>query len=387
MADFIVLKYGDGIGYAPALGEVSASNHVQISGNSTRTDVLVAYGTNPSRDLIDAGTLDPYGTVPGTESWWRMYNNTQIPLPQDWTFEDGTVVSVGPVASYLTDNDPLTQYAILNTIVIYEHLLSDNSATGQSAVLMQISFPTNTNGIQAQAELEALILAHGPVATVTDPGPGTAGVNLNITRNYALPTVAVACFTAGTQIRTADGLISIEDIKAGTEILVADGNVNTVTWAGSTITKLTNSTFKRPIVFAPGSILGNTEELKVSPNHCVVIKGAMAKILFDQDEILVPAKMLVNDKNITIDMKSTEVEYFHFMFDKHEVVFTADGTATESLFVGSESIKGFALDSRKEILSLFPQLGEEQNLHSNAARMVIAPHEATVIKQMLGSHG
>lgn len=51
------------------------------------------------------------------------------------------------------------------------------------------------------------------------------------------------------------------------------------------------------------------------------------------------------------------VEYFHFIFDQHEVVY-ANGAETESLFPGPEVVKMIGSAAIEELLLLFPQLNE-----------------------------
>ena len=50
-----------------------------------------------------------------------------------------------------------------------------------------------------------------------------------------------------------------------------------------------------------------------------------------------------------------EVEYFHLLFDRHEVVIS-NGAATESLYTGPEALKSVGPAARAEILALFPEL-------------------------------
>ena len=50
-----------------------------------------------------------------------------------------------------------------------------------------------------------------------------------------------------------------------------------------------------------------------------------------------------------------EVEYFHFLFDRHEVVYS-NGAETESLYTGPEALKSISAEARAEIFALFPEL-------------------------------
>jgi ABC-type branched-subunit amino acid transport system ATPase component len=49
------------------------------------------------------------------------------------------------------------------------------------------------------------------------------------------------------------------------------------------------------------------------------------------------------------------VEYWHLLFDRHEVVFS-EGARTESLFTGPEALRAVTPAARAEILAIFPDL-------------------------------
>ena len=58
---------------------------------------------------------------------------------------------------------------------------------------------------------------------------------------------------------------------------------------------------------------------------------------------------------IDIAMDLEEVEYFHMLFDRHEIV-VSDGAETESLYTASEAMKAVGPAAREEIFALFPHL-------------------------------
>ena len=125
--------------------------------------------------------------------------------------------------------------------------------------------------------------------------------------------------------------------------------------------------------------MGNTEQLTFSPNHVVVVKSAMSAILFGKSEVLIMAKSLVNDKDVKIDFEVNEAHYCHIMFENHEIVYCADDTETESLFVGAESIKGFGAETKAELLSFFPELAVTQGTAMKPTAMTLTTQEARVL--------
>ncbi|MEM9228823.1 MAG: Hint domain-containing protein, partial [Pseudomonadota bacterium] len=68
-----------------------------------------------------------------------------------------------------------------------------------------------------------------------------------------------------------------------------------------------------------------------------------------------------------------EVEYFHVLFDRHQVIF-AEGAATESFHPG-EASDAMSDATRAEILELFPHLEGELAGYGSAALRVITAGE------------
>ncbi|MGB1164564.1 MAG: Hint domain-containing protein, partial [Paracoccaceae bacterium] len=58
---------------------------------------------------------------------------------------------------------------------------------------------------------------------------------------------------------------------------------------------------------------------------------------------------------IEIATDLTEITYWHFICDQHQVVF-AEGAASESLYTGPEALKMLGAEARAEIYQIFPQL-------------------------------
>ncbi|MEM6308134.1 MAG: Hint domain-containing protein, partial [Pseudomonadota bacterium] len=75
---------------------------------------------------------------------------------------------------------------------------------------------------------------------------------------------------------------------------------------------------------------------------------------FDHSEVLVTAMELVNDSTVLRE-PIPEVEYFHVMFDQHEVIF-AEGAASESFHPDQPSMGSMDAAARAEVFALFPEL-------------------------------
>ena len=110
-----------------------------------------------------------------------------------------------------------------------------------------------------------------------------------------------------------------------------------------------------PILIRKGA-LGNDRDLRVSPQHRMLLQGWQAEMLFGEEEVLATAKSLVNDHSILRD-EGGEVEYFHILFDTHEIIY-AEGAPSESFHPGEQGWKALDQATRNEILTLFPELAD-----------------------------
>lgn len=63
----------------------------------------------------------------------------------------------------------------------------------------------------------------------------------------------------------------------------------------------------------------------------------------------------MNGTSVVVDSNCKHVEYFHMMFDEHQLVF-ADGVWSESFFPGSYAISALDKNTHHEIEFLFPHL-------------------------------
>ncbi|SDN44951.1 Ca2+-binding protein, RTX toxin-related [Lutimaribacter pacificus] len=182
----------------------------------------------------------------------------------------------------------------------------------------------------------------------------------------------VVCFTVGTRIATLHGEVAIEALQAGDLVLTMDHGYQPVRWIGSTRVRAVGNL--APILFRKGA-LNNVRDLMVSPQHCMFLSGAYAELAFGEHEVLAPAKHLVNDHSV-IRVEGGEVEYFHILFDTHEIVF-AEGCPSESFHPGQAGLNALGEAARQEIFALFPQLADgDFDGFGDSGRMVLKAHEA-----------
>lgn len=131
-----------------------------------------------------------------------------------------------------------------------------------------------------------------------------------------------------------------------------------------------------PIKITSGT-LGADRDLLVSPAHRMLVRGSNVEVLFGMPKALVAAKDLVNGRTIIRETTLKTVEYFHILFDQHEVL-QAHGTLSESFFPDAASIKDVDSAQRKELFSLFPELALSTHTYS-IAYPGLMPYEVALL--------
>ena len=200
----------------------------------------------------------------------------------------------------------------------------------------------------------------GPVLDgITDMGQyvlDTAVVSMDFDAAGTL----IVCFARETRILTRAGSIPIEDLKVGDKVFTRDNGYQQISWIGSR--KLSAQHLRlqpelRPIRIRAGA-LGNespSTDLLVSPQHRILVCSNIAQRMFGRYEVLVAAKQLLGCEGIEIAEDVEEVEYFHFLMQQHEVVFS-NGAPTESLYTGAQALMALGSEAVEEIRKIFPGL-------------------------------
>lgn len=219
----------------------------------------------------------------------------------------------------------------------------------------------------------------------------TAGNSLTLTNRGAtvdpqtlnFDTTNVICFCRGTRIACANGEIAVEDLDVGDRVITRDHGYQKIRWIGRT-------TVKAHVEIAPirirKGVLQNVRDLRISPNHRVLLKGPMLELLLGHTEVLVPAKYLVDGETILRELPG-DVEYFHILFDCHELVLS-EQCWTESFHPGCVGWSTLCEEVRAEILHLFPCLDAlTGNSDMITARYVVNRKEAAVSLQAMRNGG
>ncbi|MBS8228124.1 Hint domain-containing protein [Vannielia litorea] len=196
----------------------------------------------------------------------------------------------------------------------------------------------------------------------------------------------IPCFTPGTLIATPRGEVAVEELKVGDKVITRDNGIQQIRWLGRTdvsTVELMKRPALRPVRIAQGA-LGNglpERDMLVSPQHRVLVASERAALYFEEREVLVAAKHLVNGAGIAEAADVSSVTYIHFMFEQHEVVLS-DGAWTESFQPGDYTLEGLDGEQREELLAIFPELKEKAGRDGyTSARKSLKKHEALLLVQ------
>ena len=211
---------------------------------------------------------------------------------------------------------------------------------------------------------------------------GTGGVRGSMTFTEIEKCI---CFTPGTLIATPRGEVAVEDLREGDRIITRDNGIQELRWIGRKTLDwkdLAANSHLKPILIRQGS-LGNglpERDMMVSPNHRILVANERTALYFEEHEVLVAAKHLIDNKGIR-QVDSLGTTYIHFMFDQHEVVLS-NGAWAESFQPGDQSLNGLGNAQRQEIFELFPDLKTPVGIESySAARRTLKKHEAVLLSR------
>ncbi len=235
----------------------------------------------------------------------------------------------------------------------------DTTGTGNAAVTIVGGEGAETNGDTLQLTPDVSV-ADITFSNTDDLAGGLSG---SFTMADGTPVTFfeienIVCFAAGTLITTDKGEVPVEQLSAGDKVLTLDDGLQNIRWIGSQ--KLSSQHLKvkpefRPIRVSAGALAEHfpKRDLIVSPQHRILVQSKIALRMFGTHEVLVAAKHLTQLSGIDVIEPESGIEYWHFLCDSHQVVFS-EGAPTETLFTGEEALKAVSRASRKEILSLFP---------------------------------
>ncbi|MEM9432710.1 MAG: Hint domain-containing protein [Pseudomonadota bacterium] len=194
----------------------------------------------------------------------------------------------------------------------------------------------------------------------------------------------VICFTTGTQILTPDGGRPVEHLGLGDLVQTRDNGAQQILWIGHrkmTGARLYAMPELRPIRIrarALGQDMPDTD-LVVSPHHRILYDGPAAQALFNQSEVLITARDLIDDHRIQTDFTLREVTYVHLLLAEHQIVW-ANGVPTESYHPANTTLQTIEQTQRAGLLNLFPQIADDPYTYGGFARRNLDRSEAAILR-------
>lgn len=336
---------------APIVGTTAIPGTYQ--GGVTFSTAALTLGTNPGVSV--QLTVNPISGSYFIDEDGGVFIITDTPLDADNISVSGSIVTNIPPVPALTV--PLVQVSLTGLLAnpTVRPLIPDGTVNG---------------------------LLNGVISTQT-PVPG-ADLVLDPDEINEL-----VCFTRDTLILTPSGYRPVQDLQVGDLVVTRDNGNKPIEWIGSR--KLEANTIAvhpnfRAIRIRSGALGAGipSADLLVSPQHRILVRSKIAIRMFDAEEVLVAAKQLLNVNGIEIADDLETFDYYHFLFDQHEIVFS-NGAETESLFTGQQALKGVGKHAAAEIFALFPEL-QKADYQANAARPLITGRQGRKLASRHQSH-
>ncbi len=205
--------------------------------------------------------------------------------------------------------------------------------------------------------------------------PGTAEEGDGIFNIY---TSNVVCFVKGTLITTPVGDVPVERLNEGDLVDTLDGRARPIRMIVHRRLDFDHDDdTHKPIEFKPGSLGPGLPKrtLCVSPQHRVLITSTDPEIGQSAVGQLVAAKGLLHHRGVRQKKGCNAVEYFHMIFDRHEVIFS-EGVATESFYPGPVAIGALDHAAKSELTSIFPELFQFKSEPAEPARQLVGAGKA-----------
>lgn len=168
--------------------------------------------------------------------------------------------------------------------------------------------------------------------------------------------IGIPCFTSGTPILTPEGWRPVEAIRRGDRVCTAGGPMPVIWAGGRTLGPdlLAADPALRPIHLPVGAI-GNTEALRLSPQHAVRLTAP------DGRPVLVRARHLAEARfaGCRVAQGVRQVSYHHLLLPRHAIL-SAAGAPVESLYPGPEALHMLGAMARLQVIAALARTGPDR---------------------------
>ncbi len=171
---------------------------------------------------------------------------------------------------------------------------------------------------------------------------------------------SVACLSQETRVATLAGPVAAEQLAPGMLVCTADGRAEPLRLKlERRVSALDMVLYPglRPVLIGAGALGSGlpARDLRVSRQHRMLVRSAIARRMFGQNEVLVTAVHLTALPGIRIVRPNEAVSYVHLVFDRHEVLL-AEGAPTESFYPVAGALETLSPAARAEFQAFFPDL-------------------------------
>ena len=212
--------------------------------------------------------------------------------------------------------------------------------------------PVSSATASSNASTGGLTISGGSAYTYQPAGDYTGDTFLvpKDSNSDMLITLA-ACFCNGTRILTDRGQIPVQRLAVGDHVVTADGTSRPVRRIGHHRLDLAHHAEPervRPILISAGAIARQVphRDLYVSPDQTLLL-----------DDVLVPARLLINGASIRREVARKAVTYYHVELDTHDIRLAGNPPAESALGTGDHA----PFENRSGGLILHPDLTHDQN--------------------------
>lgn len=278
--------------------------------------------------------------------------------------------------NYISGSDETTVYSE------FEYELAGSDGTTITLYYMEMDSNPNSNS------------GSGIFIGYLPSSPLIEGVTYTFSSTNSVPSNAVdyddiegaICFTSSSYIETDEAMVQICDLEAGMRIKTRDNGYQRLLWVykrAISQDEMAGNPNLRPVKITAHAFGADKpcRDLHLSQQHRLLHSDLRNELLFTESHLLVPAKGLVNNKTITIDLDVASLEYVHLLFDAHEIVYV-DGIEAESFALGEWSYGTLTEEAREEINTIFPDLSSDVMDHFKTAYPALTVNETTVLLPM-----
>lgn len=232
----------------------------------------------------------------------------------------GTLNLTMPVADYRGNRYIFT----INSDVGRSIKLNFNNQSAAVKTIVQTYDRANNRTI---ISIQIGILNYGEVQYFIPGNPfglSTSSRSHTLAKGESWSLGGIVCFLAGALIRTPDGTVPVERLKAGDEVCVWNSEkqkteIRTLAWTGvgraAVNAAASDDLAGWPIRICKDAIEQGvpSRDLLITSDHCLFIQG-----------VFVPARMLVNNLSIIYDRTIQKFDFYHLESEGHAVIWAND---------------------------------------------------------------